>query len=93
VTFMEIAEKTIQSAIRDGSTITLPGCAGNAGEIPGYSVAGRMAIFRNLRNSIAHEYPEEAEQTVAALNTLFEQWLRMETMYIQIRASYRARQA
>jgi len=46
VTFMEIAEKTIQSAIRDGSTITLPGCAGNAGEIPGYSVACGMAIFQ-----------------------------------------------
>lgn len=50
-------------------------------------------FFRNLRNSLAHEYPEEAEQTVAALNTLFEQWLRMETMYVRVRASYRARQA
>jgi len=50
-------------------------------------------FFRNLRNSIAHEYPEETEQTVESLNTLYDQWPRMETMYIQIRASYRARQA
>jgi len=27
------------------------------------------------------------------LNTLFQQWPRMETMYVQVRAFYRARQA
>jgi len=49
-------------------------------------------FFRNLRNSLAHEYPEDIEQTVQALNTLYEQWPRMEAMYVQVRDFYLARQ-
>jgi hypothetical protein len=49
-------------------------------------------FFRNLRNSLAHEYPEDIEQTVQALNTLYGQWPRMEAMYEQVRGFYLARQ-
>ncbi len=49
-------------------------------------------FFRNLRNSLAHEYPEDLEQTVQALNTLYEQWPRMEAMYVLVRGFYLARQ-
>jgi len=48
-------------------------------------------FFRNLRNNLAHEYPEDIEQTVVALNTLYEQWPRMEAMYLQVRAFYLSR--
>ncbi len=48
-------------------------------------------FFRNLRNSLAHEYPEDLEQTVQALNALYEQWPRMEAMYEQVRSFYLAR--
>jgi len=49
-------------------------------------------FFRNLRNSIAHEYPEETEQTVESLNTLYDQWPRMDALYVQVRGFYLARQ-
>ncbi len=49
-------------------------------------------FFRNLRNSIAHEYPEDTEQTVESLNTLYDQWPRMDALYVQVRGFYLARQ-
>jgi len=49
-------------------------------------------FFRNLRNTLAHEYPEDTGQTVQALNTLYEQWPCMEAMYVHVRGFYLARQ-
>jgi len=42
-------------------------------------------FFRNLRNYLAHDYPESAAQTVLTLNTLFSNWDKMENLYIQVR--------
>lgn len=42
-------------------------------------------FFRNLRNYLAHDYPESIGQTVLTLNTLYAEWNRMESMYIQVR--------
>ena len=42
-------------------------------------------FFRNLRNYLAHDYPESIAQTVLTLNTLYSNWNRMEIMYIQVR--------
>ena len=35
------------------------------------SSARTWQVFRNLRNNLAHDYPESAEQTVETLNLLF----------------------
>ena len=52
-----------------------------------------MAILQEPeKQSSADEYPEDIEQTVQALNTLYEQWPRMEAMYVQVRDFYLARQ-
>lgn len=42
-------------------------------------------FFRNLRNYLAHDYPESIGQTVLTLNMLYTEWSRMERMYIHVR--------
>lgn len=42
-------------------------------------------FFRNLRNFLAHDYPESIAQTVLTLNMLFDNWKRLESMYVQVR--------
>mgnify|MGYP001439332585 CR=1 FL=1 len=42
-------------------------------------------FFRNLRNYLTHDYPETVAQTVLTLNMLFENWKKMESMYIRVR--------
>ncbi len=39
-------------------------------------------FFRNLRNNLAHDYPESIEQTIETLNILFNEWHKMEKIYI-----------
>ena len=46
-------------------------------------------FFRNLRNNLAHDYPETAEQTAETLNTLFGRWTELRTMFSQARDYYR----
>jgi len=48
-------------------------------------------FFRNLRNGLAHEYPENMEQTATAINTLFLEWPRMERLFLQARDFYDSR--
>ena len=48
--------------------------------------AEEWQYFRNLRNNIAHDYPESSEQTVLTLNMLFKDYPRMKHMYQQTRA-------
>lgn len=43
-------------------------------------------FFRNLRNNFAHEYPENAEQTVDSLNALYDRWAEFEQLYLDTRA-------
>lgn len=42
-------------------------------------------FFRNLRNNLAHDYPENAGQMVLGLNTLFANWARMRDLYLGVR--------
>lgn len=42
-------------------------------------------FFRNLRNNLAHDYPESAGQTVLTLNALFAEWAKMEGLYQTVR--------
>lgn len=42
-------------------------------------------FFRNLRNYLAHDYPESTGQTVITLNTLYSSWHKMQNMYLGIR--------
>ena len=42
-------------------------------------------FFRNLRNNLAHDYPESREQNVLTLNLLFDEFPRMLQMYVQVR--------
>lgn len=46
---------------------------------------GQWQFFRNLRNNLAHDYPESMEQTVDTLNVLFEKIDLLESMYLKIR--------
>lgn len=41
--------------------------------------------FRNLRNNLAHDYPESIEQTVETLNFLYNEIEIFESMYYKIR--------
>ena len=50
-------------------------------------------LFRALRNNLAHDYPESAEQTVLTLNQLYEEWPKLRRMFERIRADYRRREA
>ncbi len=43
-------------------------------------------FFRNLRNNLDHDYPENIDQTVITLNTLFEYWHSMENIYLDVRS-------
>ena len=47
--------------------------------------------FRNLRNNLAHDYPENLQQTADTVNELLEHWQELEEMYINARTIYRAR--
>ena len=47
--------------------------------------------FRNLRNNLAHDYPENLQQTADAVNELLEHWHDLEAMYISARTVYRSR--
>ena len=42
-------------------------------------------FFRNLRNTLAHDYPESTDQTVLTLNMLYKEWRRMESIFIRAR--------
>ncbi|MCF8038000.1 MAG: hypothetical protein K9K79_01660 [Desulfohalobiaceae bacterium] len=42
-------------------------------------------FFRNLRNNLAHDYPESLEQTVDTLNVLFEKIDILESMYLHMK--------
>lgn len=42
-------------------------------------------FFRNLRNNLAHDYPESVEQTVETLNTLHSEFDSFAGMYLQVR--------
>ncbi|MFP4258470.1 MAG: hypothetical protein ACLFRE_05640 [Desulfovermiculus sp.] len=48
-------------------------------------------FFRNLRNNLAHDYPESIDQTVDTLNLLFAEIDTMLNMYIQVRSYWAGR--
>jgi len=48
-------------------------------------------FFRNLRNNLAHDYPESLDQTVETLNLLYREIGSLETMYIQLREIWNSR--
>jgi hypothetical protein len=53
--------------------------------------AKEWQVLRNIRNTIAHEYPGSAEQTVTALNLLYEMWPVLRRMYEHTRSSAKTR--
>lgn len=48
--------------------------------------------FRNLRNNLAHDYPESLSQTASTLNELLETWSALEEMFERAAGVYRERQ-
>ena len=42
-------------------------------------------FFRNLRNNLAHDYPENIDQTAATLNMLNDEFPTFEKMYTTVR--------
>jgi len=47
--------------------------------------ASKWQFFRNLRNNLAHDYPESVRQTVGTLNLLFRHIQDLESMYSGVR--------
>jgi len=50
--------------------------------------AEKWQELRNLRNRLAHEYPENTGQTVDALNMLMIEWIYLSEMYLSIRGYF-----
>ncbi len=50
----------------------------------------KWQFFRGLRNNLAHDYPESGAQTAETLNTLFDRWSELRTMFITARDFYSA---
>ena len=48
-------------------------------------------FFRNLRNNLAHDYPDNIKIMVETLNLLFDEWPRMENIYLRVRDYYSGR--
>jgi len=44
--------------------------------------AEEWQFLRNLRNNLAHDYPESVKQTVETLNILYKKWDALKIMYI-----------
>ena len=44
--------------------------------------ADNWQILRNLRNNLAHDYPESVQQTVNTLNLLYKKWHNLEEMFL-----------
>jgi hypothetical protein len=47
--------------------------------------------FRNLRNNLAHDYPESLDQTAETLNQLLQTWGDLEEIFVRARDAYRRR--
>jgi hypothetical protein len=47
--------------------------------------AGVWQEFRELRNNLSHEYPENIDESVVTLNLLFKQWPQFRGIYIRVR--------
>lgn len=45
-------------------------------------------FFRNLRNNLAHDYPDNLKVMVETLNLLFNEWEKMENIYICVKDYY-----
>ena len=45
-------------------------------------------FFRNLRNNLAHDYPESIDQTAATLNLLYKEWRNFATILSQAQSYY-----
>ncbi len=52
---------------------------------------GKWQFFRNLRNNLAHDYPESMEQTVDTLNVLYNEIQALEDMYLKVREVWQQR--
>lgn len=52
---------------------------------------GKWQFFRNLRNNLAHDYPESMEQTVDTLNVLYDEIQALEDMYLKVREVWQQR--
>ncbi|RKX86493.1 MAG: hypothetical protein DRP70_10065 [Spirochaetes bacterium] len=48
-------------------------------------------FFRNLRNNLAHDYPESREQNITNLNILFQRWQEFSAFYQGIKKYCRQR--
>jgi len=55
--------------------------------------AEKWQELRNLRNRLAHEYPENTGQTVDALNILITEWTYLREMYLSIKGYFDQRLA
>ena len=49
--------------------------------------ANDWQYFRSLRNNVAHEYPERAEDIVNAINALYASWSRFIALYMKLAAT------
>jgi hypothetical protein len=50
--------------------------------------AEKWQELRNIRNTVAHEYPGSESQTAEALTMLFSEWVNLEQMYLSVKRYY-----
>ena len=50
--------------------------------------AEKWQDLRNIRNTVAHEYPDGADQTAEAVTMLFSEWTNLEQMYLSVKRYY-----
>lgn len=53
--------------------------------------ADTWQFFRDLRNNLAHDYPENRDQNVSNLNLLFRRWTDFTAIYQNMKIYYRRR--
>lgn len=53
--------------------------------------AEKWQELRIIRNTIAHEYPDTADQTAAALNILVSDWVLLEQMFLSLKNYYQSK--
>ncbi len=50
--------------------------------------AADWQFFRNLRNNLAHDYPESLDQTIDTLNVLMSEWIKIERIHATAKEYY-----
>jgi hypothetical protein len=83
-------ESAVRALEEDSSPTPFLNVLNRLEQLGAISDISKWQEFRNIRNNLAHDYPESQEQTVATLNDLFDNWRGLADMFHQARDYYKA---